>query len=328
MLTAPDFMKKQIIFVFFNEGEKMSVQNDNIIVKDKDGKVKLQITCYRIFIIFAVGNCSFTSYVLQRAARFGFFIACMSSGFRLYSVIGFPKDGNTLLKKKQYEMSSLEMGKRIVYNKIMNQQNELKQIRDKSDSVKEALTGLGAYMESLANADSLQAIMAYEGLAAKLYFRNHFNNALWNGRQPRIKRDYINSTLDVGYTILFAFVDAILQCYGFDTYVGVLHRQFYMRKSLVCDIVEPFRVMIDHQVKKGINLKQIKEDDFACINGQYRLKYDCSPRYVRMFMTPLLEYRDDIFRYINGYYYAFMKGAGAQSFPLFLWRGENGHNKL
>ncbi len=28
------------------------------------------------------------------------------------------------------------------------------------------------------------------------------NNVLWQGRQPRIKRDYINSVLDIGYTVL------------------------------------------------------------------------------------------------------------------------------
>ena len=60
--------------------------------------------------------------------------------------------------------------------------------------------------------------MAYEGLASKLYFRNHFNNVLWIGRKLRIKRDYVNAVLDIGYTILFSFIDALLSCYGFDTY--------------------------------------------------------------------------------------------------------------
>ena len=64
--------------------------------------------------------------------------------------------------------------------------------------------------------------MAYEGLASKLYFRNHFNNVLWIGRKPRIKRDYVNAVLDIGYTILFSFIDALLSCYGFDTYCGVI----------------------------------------------------------------------------------------------------------
>ncbi len=317
MITAQDFQKKQIVFVFFNEGEKMSISNDNLIVKDKDGKIKLQCTCYRLFIVFAVGCCSFTSVVIQRAIKFGFYIACMTTGFRLYSVIGAAKDGNTLLKQKQYSYQEFDIGRRIVYNKIANQKAVLNKVRSKSDAVKEAIALLEGYAISLDTAERLNEILAFEGLAAKVYFRNHFNNVIWNGRQPRLKRDYVNSALDIGYTILFAFIDAILESYGFDTYVGVLHRQFYMRKSMVCDMVEPFRPLIDMQLKKAINLRQIKSEDFIAINGQWQLRYEFSAKYVKLFMEPLLEYKSDIFKYIHTYYCAFMKTSPIECFPLF-----------
>ena len=87
-----------------------------------------------------------------------------------------------------------------------------------------------------------------------------FEGLNWKGRKPRIKFDYINSSLDIGYTVLFTFIEVIANSFGFDIYVGVLHKQFYMRKSLICDFVEPFRTIIDEQVKKSINLKQIKEE--------------------------------------------------------------------
>lgn len=317
MITAPDFLKKQIAFVFFNDGEKMAIQNDNLIVRTADGKIKFQCTCYRLFMVFAVGNCTFTSVVLQRARKFGFFIACMTSGFRLYAVIGADKEGNTLLKRKQYEYSDLNIGRRIIENKISNQRSVLNKVRHKSDAIKEAISKLDEYMIRLSEAKTLDEIMAYEGLSAKLYFRNHFNNVLWNGRQPRLKRDYVNSSLDVGYTVLFAFIDALLESYGFDTYCGVLHRQFYMRKSLVCDLVEPFRPVIDVQIKKAINLKQIQEDDFVCINHQMQLEFAKSSKYVKLFMTALLEHKAEIFKYVQQYYYAFMKDIPAENFPMF-----------
>lgn len=61
--------------------------------------------------------------------------------------------------------------------------------------------------------------------------------------------------------MLFNLVDAILQVYGFDTYNGVFHKCFYMRKSLVCDIMEPMRPIIDYEIRKAINLNQCKKDD-------------------------------------------------------------------
>jgi CRISPR-associated protein Cas1 len=107
MLTAPDFSKKQIVFVMFNEGEKMALSNSNLVVKSADGKVKLQITCYRLFLVFAVGHCSITSALIQEAKKFGFFIALMTPGFRTYALIGAEKEGNSLLHKKQYSYDSL-----------------------------------------------------------------------------------------------------------------------------------------------------------------------------------------------------------------------------
>lgn len=42
MLSLNDFSKKQILFIFTNEGEKLSFANDNVIIKDKDGKSNIK----------------------------------------------------------------------------------------------------------------------------------------------------------------------------------------------------------------------------------------------------------------------------------------------
>ena len=57
-----------------------------------------------------------------------------------------------------------------------------------------------------------------------------FSNVSWKGRKPRIKCDYVNVTLDIGYNLLFNMVDSLLQVYGFDVYCGIYHKEFYMIK--------------------------------------------------------------------------------------------------
>ncbi len=317
MLSTADFNKKQIVFVMVCDGEKLAFNNDNLVVRDSSGKTKLQCTCYRLFMIFVVGNCSLTTVLLQKAKKFGFFIALMTPGFRLYDVIGAKKDGNTMLKRKQYSYEKLDLARHISENKIANQKSLLLSVRNKSEAVIQAIALLNNYYCGIQTSNTLNELMAYEGLASKVYFSNHFNNVVWNGRQPRIKKDYINSVLDIGYTVLFAFIEALLCCYGFDVYCGVMHRQFYMRKSLVCDIVEPFRPIIDKTVKKGINLKQIKEEDFIVINNRYQLKWEKSKEYVKLLMTPLIEVKDDIFIYIQSFYRSFMKDLPADDFPIY-----------
>lgn len=301
----------------FNEGEKISFSNDNLIVKDTDGKIKFQCTCYRLFIVFAVGHTTLTSVIIQKAQKFGFFIALLTAGFKLYTVLGASKDGNTLLHKKQYMYDKLDIAKLITLNKIKNQLHELKSIRSKSEVHKDAVLKLKEYISCLDSVSNLNELMGYEGMASKIYFRGFFDNVKWNGRQPRIKKDYINSTLDIGYTLLFTFVDSLLMSFGFDTYCGVMHRQFYMRKSLVCDLVEPFRTLIEHEVKKAINLKQIRESDFVVIQNQYRLQWKESAKYVKILMTPIINNKESIFTYFQAYYRSFMKDLPIDKYPVY-----------
>lgn len=321
VISASDFSKKQIVFVLFNEGEKLCFSNDNLVIKDSSGKIKFQCTCYRIFIVFAVGHTTFTSAVIQKAQKFGFYIALLTPGFKLYSIMGAAKDGNTLLRRKQYEYSGLDIAKKLIENKISNQAYELQSVRNKSENLKEAILLLKRYISDVSKASTLNELMGYEGMASKVYFKNHFNNIEWQGRQPRIKKDYINSVLDIGYTLLFTYMDALLSAFGFDTYCGVMHRQFYMRKSLVCDLVEPFRTLIDHAVKTGINIKQIQENDFIEINHQFRLKWDTNGKYIEILMKPLIENKEDIFNYVQTYYRAFMKNLPADMFPCYYIGG-------
>ena len=307
MLNANDFKKKQIIFLFTNEGDKLSFLNDNIIVKNKEGGIKYQSTCYRLFMICVVGNISITSGLIQRSKKFGFSICLMTTTFKVYEILGARMEGNTLLRKHQYEYTENDIGRKIEQNKIKNQSQILKNIRGKNQIMKEGIELLDKMVVQLEQQLEYLEVMGIEGNAARVYFSRVFDNVDWKGRKPRIKNDYVNVTLDIGYTMLFNIVDAILQVYGFDTYYGVFHKCFYMRKSLVCDLMEPIRPVVDYQVRKSINLGQCKENDFEVINNRWCLKYKSNPQYIQFLMNAILEYKDDIFLYIQQYYRFFMK---------------------
>ena len=139
MLSANDFSKKQIIFLFTNTGEKLSFSNDNIVIKDKEGKIKHQSTCYRLFMVCVVGNISITSGLIQRSKKFGFAICLMSTTFRVYEIIGSRMEGNTMLRKRQYEYTQNDIGRKIEQNKIANQMDTLKNIRKKTEEIKEGI---------------------------------------------------------------------------------------------------------------------------------------------------------------------------------------------
>jgi len=323
MLNANDFNKKQIIFLFTNQGEKLSFSNDNIIVKDKNGKIKHQSTCYRLFMVCVIGNISITSGLIQRSKRFGFSICLMTTTFKVYEILGARMEGNTLLHKCQYEYDSNDIGRLIEKNKIENQLQALKNIRNKSEYVKDGIKLIESMLPQLNEDIEYLEIMGIEGNAARVYFPRIFDVVTWKGRKPRVKSDYINTTLDIGYTMLFNIVDAILQVYGFDTYYGVFHKCFYMRKSLVCDIMEPMRPIIDWQVRKAINLGQCKEEHFDVYNHGWVLKYKNNPDYIQFLMKAILEYKESIFMYIQSYYRYFMKKKSVTELPRFVYNGKD-----
>ena len=317
MIGANEYSKKQIVFVFANEGEKISFKNDNLVVKDKDGAIKHQSTCWRISVLFVVGSATITSGLIERSHKFCFPIFLMKQSLRVYDVIGFKAEGNTLLRKLQYRTDGLEIAKHLINNKILNQRSTLMKQRIRDDDCKVAISDLELYSEKLFCATSIQELMGYEGSASKVYFKSQFNNCDWKGRKPRSKQDYLNSTLDLGYTLLFNFVESLLYLYGFDLYVGNLHQEFYMRKSLVCDVVEPFRPLIDQCVRTAISNNQCKLQDFNENNGQFRLDWKKNKEYILFLLKPLLKHKDEMFKYVRDYYRAFVQQKPAEQFPVF-----------
>ena len=322
MIDKTDFVKKQIVFYFPSQGDKMTFQNDNLVIKDKEKKTKFQVTCYRIFLVFVVGDTTITTGLLSRAKKFGFSLCLMNRNMKTYQFISARMEGNTFLRKRQYMYEGMEIGQYIIANKIQNQRDALMNLRHKNELIKEAIGLLEGYIGRLSNEKmDLNTIMGIEGSAARVYFPQMFCNTRWKGRKPRIKSDYINASLDIGYTILFHIVDALLNVYGFDEYYGVLHRCFYMRKSLVCDLMEPLRPVIDYATRKAINLKQIKEEDFTVYNKRYVLDWKKSSEYMHIYLKAILEYREELFDYIQGYYRAFMKQKPVSEYPEIAYKG-------
>lgn len=318
MMSTRDFEHKQIAFVFTERGEKISFKNDNLIVTDKEGRIKHQSTCYRLFILFVCGDTCLTSGLLERSRKFGFSIVFMSSNLRIRTILPAKAEGNVLLRRKQYAYDKKEIASHIIANKIHNQCCILKKKRGKTEEEKETIKRLEQFEKDvLEKSLTGQEIMGIEGISARLYFESIFAKYGWTARRPRVKHDIINCLMDVGYTVLFNMINALLEMYGFDVYVGILHTEFFQRKSLVCDLEEPFRPIIDAALLKALNLGQINEKDFWKNQNQYVLTWKHSAPYIELFLKALLEYKEEIFLFIQSYYRAFVRDKKIEDFPRF-----------
>ena len=323
MLTLPDFKQKQIVFVFLSYGEKLKFSNDNLVILDAEGKIKHQSTCYKLFALFVVGHIIITSGLLQRAEKFGFNIVLLTHNLRIYAVLGSKTEGNTLLRTKQYKYEGLEIAKLLVENKICNQQAILKKIRNKTEQIKNAILKITEYKTKLFGNLQLKDLLGIEGIVSRIYFNALFKDFNWQKRMPRAKQDITNCLLDIGYTILFNITEAMLNLYGFDVYYGVYHRQFYQRKSLACDLMEPFRPLIDYRIYKAYRLSQIKNEDFEFIQNKYFIFGKKAQPYIQFILEIILKYKIDIFTYFQKYYRAFISEKDFNLYPYFKLEESN-----
>ena len=88
-----------------------------------------------------------------------------------------------------------------------------------------------------------------------------------------------------------------------------------LRKSLVCDMVEPFRCIIDRRLRKAYNLRQIDPADFFMENGCCRLAWKAQNKYIRLFFKDILSEKEKIFIFCQEYYRWFIRDKPMDLFP-------------
>lgn len=312
MLSFNDFNEKRILFIQSGECDcsKIKFRNDNIVL-EKNGEIVNQASCHKTLAIFIIGDASLTTVLIRNAKKFGISIFLMKENFLTYASIDASAEGNYLLRAAQYkEKNELEMAKNLMRNKFANQLALIKSV----SAEKGELFDNDELFGKIEKAKNEQELLGLEGSFAKKFFKIYFADMDWYKRMPGVKIDCYNILLDIGYTFLFNFIDSLLRLYGFDTYKGFYHKLFFQRKSLSCDIEEPFRCIIDKQLLKSFHLKQINEKDFKKDNGRYLLKYENQKKYAEIFFGAIMENKEEIFIYVYDFY-RHVQGKG--DFPIF-----------
>lgn len=147
---------------------------------------------------------------------------------------------------------------KIVKNKILNQSLMLNKIKnDKYDL-------LTSYIDEVVSGDKTNR----EGHAAKVYF-----NALFGNDFVRNNNDNINAALNYGYAILLSTINKEVIASGYLTQLGIHHKNEFNEFNLSCDLMEPFRVIVDNFVyfnqERELNTNY-KLDIVNILNNSYK----------------------------------------------------------
>ena len=126
-----------------------------------------------------------------------------------------------------------EIWTRIVKEKIRKQAEFL------ADLQKEEETLLRGYIEELEYRD----VTNREGHAAKVYF-----NALFGKEFTRNDDNPVNAALNYGYSLILSTINREVVANGYLTQLGFFHDNMFNQFNLSCDLIEPFRVLVDRYV--------------------------------------------------------------------------------
>lgn len=323
MISLPDFKEKQVLFVnpAQEPGTHLRFLNDNIVF-EREGQVSNRVSVHRAFAIFIVGNLTLTTNFLNKAKEYGVSVFLLKSNFEVYGALCSVAEGHYMLRERQYGLTSdreFIMAKTLVKNKLENQRRAILARGMPSEERMQIHEYFAKNIGLIASIKANEELLGLEGNCARYYFKHKFCQMGWKRRAPRTKEDINNFLLDWGYSLLFNFVDSLLRLHGFDTFKGFYHKLFFARRSLACDLIEPFRPLIDTAVVKMHNLNRINKKDFQFCNGQYILSPRRRAHYSQIFLQCLMDSREDIYNYIHGYY-RYMMSDGEVDFPEYKFR--------
>ena len=154
----------------------------------------------------------------------------------LVSLYGAHNDSLKIRRQIDWDrQKKTEVWTEIVKEKIHNQAKLLKKAEKTA-----AADMLFRYVEEVYPGD----ITNREGHAAKVYFNALFGMKFRRGDES----DPLNAALDYGYSLILSAFNREICLNGYLTQLGLGHENQFNHFNLSCDLMEPFRAIVDERV--------------------------------------------------------------------------------
>lgn len=243
---------------------KMNYKNRFLVVKHENDEKYIHLSEIDTIIVDSI-SVSISTYLLKELSENKInIIFCDEKHNPFGELSSYYSRHNT--SKQIYYQTMWRQGDKdilwseIVKNKIFNQARLLQNIGLAKDEL------LNHYATEVCSGDKTNR----EGHAAKVYF-----NALFGNDFVRNTDDKINNALNYGYTILLSTINKEVVSNGYLTQLGIHHKNEFNDFNLSCDLMEPFRVVMDYFVYFNCNRvldKSYKLDIINILNNKYKYK--------------------------------------------------------
>lgn len=266
------------------QGATVSKSGEVLRIRARDGTEE-EVRLLDVSQLCVFGNVQVTAQAVRELCEHEIPICHFSYGGRLYGITQGMAHKNVELRRAQFRAAedyerSLALAAAFIKAKVLNCRTLLR--RNYHHVPTKVLRELAAVAGKVGQASSLEAILGFEGIAARTYFA-HFAGMLkprkagtwafdFEGRNRRPPRDPVNALLSFAYAMLTKDLTVTLLAAGFDPYLGFYHAPRYGRPSLALDMMEEFRPLIADSVVIGvINNGELDERDFIRCAGAVAL---------------------------------------------------------
>jgi CRISPR-associated protein Cas1 len=188
------------------------------------------------------------------------------------------------IRRRQLEVADGAEGLALVVewvqSKLRHQAEFLEELHHRRPESDDLFTGaLGAVRATAERLAGLEGtvderrgtLMGLEGGAARAYWAclgGLVPEAYrFEGRSRQPARDAFNAVLNYAYGVLYSLVERACVCAGLDPHVGFLHTDNYAKKSLVFDLIEPFRILGDRAALLLFTGRRAQRDFFEAVPG-------------------------------------------------------------
>ncbi|WKZ15863.1 MAG: CRISPR-associated endonuclease Cas1 [Candidatus Jettenia caeni] len=266
--------------------------------------------------VIIAGNNTVDTSVLNKLAENGCNVIFLSGrGLQYRGILTGRIHNNGILRVKQYEKSLnkdfiITIAKEIILEKIEKQREflgEAIKIRG-SENLKATFCNVFGILINIAEGitakcEAIESLRGYEGAASNAYFSaftDLFPASL--GFENRIRRpptDPVNAMLSLSYTLIHYEAVREIQIAGLDPTIGFYHCFEYGRESLACDLIEPFRPVVDRFVWEMFKEGKYTSKNFVQENGGVYLKKDARKEFYPVYEAWAETVRKDIARKIR-----------------------------
>lgn len=261
--------------IYLNSDYQIKKRGDNLIIYKGDDKLQ-SVPAIKIKDIIIIGNINLESNIINFCKDNNIQLHFISRNGKYYGSLNFNPELNIFPRLKQNEKrfnetESNNLAINFITSKICNQKWLLESFNQ------DILFEIPIFK----NISNYQEILGIEGSKSREYF-SYWNKLLknkefnWTKRTKHPPEDEINALLSLCYTFLATEIHTLCNLIALDPYIGFLHKEYYGRPSLVCDLMEAYRPFIDKFVITIINRNEIKKDDFEINENkiEYKLKSD------------------------------------------------------